>query len=307
MSLNKQEILLSSGTNELEIVKFEVGCNIFGINVMKVREIIQPVEITKVPHSQRHVEGMITLRGEILPVIDLFSFFGVEHGEEEEKQEKYIVTEFNKRKIVFHTGSVSQIHRVSWEEIEKPTALNQGMERHLTGIIKLDGTMIFLPDYEKIIFDLESETGVNPYEVKDETFDQRRTSKKLVIVEDSPLLLRLLVEKLNEAGYNNILSFENGKDAYDHLMNMIEDGTPLDQQIDLMITDIEMPQMDGHRLTKLIKDNPLSNRVPVLIFSSLITDDLRHKGEKVGADEQISKPELNELIEKLDKYIMKKD
>ncbi|MEK5502355.1 chemotaxis protein [Bacillus sp. FSL M8-0168] len=302
MSLNKQEILLSSGTNELEIVKFEVGHNIFGINVMKVREIIQPVEITKVPHSHSHVEGMITLRGEILPVIDLFSFFNVEHGEEE-KQEKYIVTEFNKRKIVFHTGAVSQIHRVSWEEIEKPKALNQGLERHMTGIIKLDGTMIFLPDYEKIIFDLESESGIDPYHVKDEKFDQRRTDKKLIIVEDSPLLLRLLVEKLNEAGYNNIVSFENGKDAYDHAMELIEDGTPLQEKVDLMITDIEMPQMDGHRLTKLLKDNPLSAGMPILIFSSLITDDLRHKGEQVGADEQISKPELNELIEKLDKYI----
>ncbi|MBU8788286.1 MULTISPECIES: chemotaxis protein [Bacillus] len=302
MSLNKQEILLNSGTNELEIVKFEVGHNIFGINVMKVREIIQPVEITKVPHSHRHVEGMITLRGEILPVIDLFSFFNVEHGEEE-KQEKYIVTEFNKRKIVFHTGAVSQIHRVSWEEIEKPTALNQGLERHMTGIIKLDGTMIFLPDYEKIIFDLESESGLDPYHVKDEKFDQRRTDKKLIIVEDSPLLLRLLVEKLNEAGYNNIVSFENGKDAYEHALELIEDGTPLQEKVDLMITDIEMPQMDGHRLTKLLKDNPLSAGMPILIFSSLITDDLRHKGEQVGADEQISKPELNELIEKLDKYI----
>ncbi|MEC1535755.1 chemotaxis protein CheW [Bacillus sonorensis] len=302
MSLNNQEILLSSGTNELEIVKFEVGHNVFGINVMKVREIIQPVGITKVPHSHRHMEGMITLRGEILPVIDLFSFFTVEHGEEE-KQEKFIVTEFNKRKIVFHTGSVSQIHRVSWGEIEKPTALNQGMERHLTGIIKLEGTMIFLPDYEKIIYDLESESGINPYQMRDEKFDKRRTDKKLIIVEDSPLLLRLLVEKLNEAGYNNIMSFENGKDAYDHVMTLIEDGAELQEKVDLMITDIEMPQMDGHRLTKLLKDNPLSAGMPILIFSSLITDDLRHKGEQVGADEQISKPELNELIEKLDKYI----
>lgn len=147
MALNKQEILLDSGTNELEIVKFEIGSNQFGINVMKVREIIQPVEVTVVPHSHQDVEGMISLRGEILPVINLFSFFNVESDQSE--QEKYIVTEFNQRKFVFHTGTVSQIHRVSWEEIEKPTALNQGMDRHLTGIIKLDEKMIFLPDYEK--------------------------------------------------------------------------------------------------------------------------------------------------------------
>lgn len=99
MSLQQYEILLDSGTNELEIVKFGVGDNAFGINVMKVREIIQPVEVTSVPHSHQHVEGMIKLRGEILPVISLFSFFGVEP--DGSKDEKYIVTEFNKRKIVF--------------------------------------------------------------------------------------------------------------------------------------------------------------------------------------------------------------
>lgn len=303
MSSNQQEILLSSGTNELEIVKFEVGLNIFGINVMKVREIIQPVDITKVPHSHKHMEGMITLRGEILPVIDLFSFFGVEHGEDEH-QEKYIVTEFNKRKIVFHTGSVSQIHRVSWEEIEKPTALNQGMDRHLTGIIKLDGTMIFLPDYEKsfLILSLSQVRTLIKWKMKNLIRDGLTKSWWLSKTLRSSCGFG---GKLNEAGYNNIVSFENGKEAYEHVLQLMEDGTALHEKVDLMITDIEMPQMDGHRLTKLLKDNPLSSELPILIFSSLITDDLRHKGEQVGADEQISKPELNELIEKLDKYIFK--
>ncbi|OXM88445.1 chemotaxis protein CheV, partial [Klebsiella pneumoniae] len=129
--------------------------------------------------SHQHVEGMIKLRGEILPVISLFSFFGVEP--EGSKDEKYIVTEFNKRKIVFHVGSVSQIHRVSWEAIEKPTSLNQGMERHLTGIIKLEETMIFLPDYEKIIYDIESDSGVDTYNMHTEGFDERRTDKKPII------------------------------------------------------------------------------------------------------------------------------
>lgn len=297
MSLQQYEILLDSGTNELEIVKFGVGENAFGINVMKVREIIQPVEVTSVPHSHQHVEGMIKLRGEILPVISLFSFFGVEP--EGSKDEKYIVTEFNKRKIVFHVGSVSQIHRVSWEAIEKPTSLNQGMERHLTGIIKLEDLMIFLPDYEKIIYDIESDSGVDTYNMHTEGFDERRTDKKLIIVEDSPLLMRLLQDELKEAGYNNIASFENGKEAYEYIMNLAENETDLSKQIDMIITDIEMPKMDGHRLTKLLKENPKSSDVPVMIFSSLITDDLRHRGEVVGADEQISKPEISDLIKKV--------
>lgn len=294
MSLQQYDILLDSGTNELEIVKFEVGVNTFGINVMKVREIIQPVEVTSVPQSHKDVEGMIKLRGEILPVISLYSFFGVDA--EGAKDDKYIVTEFNKRKIVFHVGSVSQIHRVSWEAIEKPTSLNQGMERHLTGIIKLEDTMIFLPDYEKIIYDIESASGVETYHVHQEGFDERRAGKKLIIVEDSPLLMRLLTDELTEAGYSEIVTFENGKEAYDYVVELTDNGENLSDHIDMIISDIEMPKMDGHRLTKLLKDNPQSSDVPIMIFSSLITDDLRHRGEVVGADEQISKPEIIELI-----------
>ncbi|MEW4058200.1 chemotaxis protein CheV [Bacillus siamensis] len=302
MSLQQYDILLDSGTNELEIVKFEVGVNTFGINVMKVREIIQPVDITSVPQSHKDVEGMIKLRGEILPVISLYTFFDVDA--EGAKDDKYIVTEFNKRKIVFHVGSVSQIHRVSWEAIEKPTSLNQGMERHLTGIIKLEDTMIFLPDYEKIIYDIESASGVETYHVHQEGFDERRAGKKLIIVEDSPLLMRLLTDELTEAGYSEIVTFENGKEAYDYVTELTDKGANLSDHIDMIISDIEMPKMDGHRLTKLLKDNPQSSDVPIMIFSSLITDDLRHRGEVVGADEQISKPEISELIKKVDTYVI---
>ncbi len=293
---------MDSGTNELEIVKFEVGVNTFGINVMKVREIIQSVDVTSVPQSHKDVEGMIKLRGEILPVISLYTFFGVDA--EGAKDDKYIVTEFNKRKIVFHVGSVSQIHRVSWEAIEKPTSLNQGMERHLTGIIKLEDTMIFLPDYEKIIYDIESASGVETYHVHQEGFDERRAGKKLIIVEDSPLLMRLLTDELTEAGYSEIVTFENGKEAYDYVVELTDNGANLSDHIDMIISDIEMPKMDGHRLTKLLKDNPQSSDVPIMIFSSLITDDLRHRGEVVGADEQISKPEISELIKKVDTYVI---
>ncbi|MFT7820054.1 chemotaxis protein CheV [Bacillus siamensis] len=302
MSLQQYDILLDSGTNELEIVKFEVGVNTFGINVMKVREIIQPVDVTSVPQSHKDVEGMIKLRGEILPVISLYTFFNVDA--EGAKDDKYIVTEFNKRKIVFHVGSVSQIHRVSWEAIEKPTSLNQGMERHLTGIIKLEDTMIFLPDYEKIIYDIESASGVETYHVHQEGFDERRAGKKLIIVEDSPLLMRLLTDELTEAGYSEIVMFENGKEAYEYVMELTDKGANLSDHIDMIISDIEMPKMDGHRLTKLLKDNPQSSDVPIMIFSSLITDDLRHRGEVVGADEQISKPEISELIKKVDTYVI---
>ena len=121
---------------------------------------------------------------------------------------------------------------------------------------------------------------------------------KLIIVEDSPLLMRLLTDELTEARYSEIVTFENGKEAYDYVVELTDNGENLSDHIDMIISDIEMPKMDGHRLTKLLKDNPQSSDVPIMIFSSLITDDLRHRGEVVGADEQISKPEISELIKK---------
>jgi two-component system chemotaxis response regulator CheV len=164
--------------------------------------------------------------------------------------------------------------------------------------------MIFLPDYEKIIYDIESASGVDTYHMFDGEKDERRTGKKLYVVEDSPLLMRLLTNELTEAGYKNIVTFEDGKQAYDHVMDLVSKGISVTEEIDMIITDIEMPKMDGHRLTKLLKDNPLTQSIPILIFSSLITDDLRHKGETIGADDQISKPEIHQLIEKVDHFII---
>lgn len=114
----------------------------------------------------------------------------------------------------------------------------------------------------------------------------------------------MLLDTLNEAGYTNLEFFENGKLAFDYLSKLVEDDEAIENQVQLMITDIEMPQMDGHHLTKKVKDHPHLGKLPVIIFSSLITNDLRHKGEQVGALEQISKPEIAELILKIDKHIL---
>ncbi|MGG0656830.1 chemotaxis protein [Rummeliibacillus pycnus] len=295
-------ILLESGTNELEIVEFEVGSNKFGINVIKVKEIIQPIPVTFIPHAHPHVEGIIQLRGEVLPVVDMKKVLGLMNTPYSEQQ-KYIVAEFNRQRVVFHVDNVTQIHRISWDQIEKPSDMYQGGNSQVIGVIKRNNIMLLLLDFEKIMVDINPDSGINVASVK-KLGNRQRSEKKIVIAEDSPLLRKLLHDTMLEAGYANVEFFENGRDALDYLLNIAEKTDDISKYVQLMVTDIEMPQMDGHHLTKQVKSNPVLKKLPIIIFSSLITDDLRHKGEEVGAEDQISKPEIADLILKVDEYVL---
>ncbi|WP_075981101.1 chemotaxis protein [Bacillus massilinigeriensis] len=299
---NKKGILLESGTNELEIVEFGIGTNKFGINVIKVKEIINPVTITQVPHAHKNVEGIIELRGEVLPIVNVATALGFPPSDHPE-QDKFIVAEFNKQKIVFHVHSVTQIHRISWDQIEKPSEMYQGPESQIIGVIKLNGEMILLLDFEKIVVEINPESGINIQQVQ-KLGTRERSNKRLVVAEDSPLLRKLLHDTLAEAGYHNVEFFENGRDALNYLENISETGKDVTSQVQLIITDIEMPQMDGHHLTKRVKDNPNLAPIPVIIFSSLITDDLKHKGQMVGAEAQVSKPDIAELVLLIDQHVL---
>ncbi|HEY9570269.1 MAG TPA: chemotaxis protein [Metalysinibacillus sp.] len=297
-------ILLESGTNELEIVEFDVANNKFGINVIKVKEIIQPIPVIFVPHAHEHVEGIIQLRGEVLPVVDMLKVLGI-NNVERSPQQKYIVAEFNKQRVVFHVDNVTQIHRISWDQIEKPSDMYQGGASQVIGVIKQNDQMILLLDFERIMLEINPESGINVESVK-KLGKRDRSDKKIVVAEDSPLLRKLLHDTLSEAGYANVDFFENGRDAYNYLETLVKADPSKDitQHVQMIITDIEMPQMDGHHLTRKIKEHPDLAVLPVIIFSSLITDDLRHKGERVGAEDQISKPEIAELILRIDQLIL---
>ena len=295
-------ILLESGTNELEIVEFQVGPNRFGINVIKVKEIIQPIPVTFIPLAHPHVEGIIQLRGEVLPVINMGKVLGLPMQSTIEQQ-KYVVAEFNKQKAVFHVDNVTQIHRISWDHIEKPADLYQGGASHVIGVIKRGEDMLLLLDFERIIVDINPESGINVDSIK-KLGPRERSNKKIVIAEDSPLLRKLLHDTMQEAGYVNLEFFENGKDALAYLEQLEKVSPDVSEHVQMVVTDIEMPQMDGHALTKSIKTNSNLSKLPVVIFSSLITDDLRHKGDLVGAEDQVSKPEIAELVLKIDQYIL---
>ncbi|WP_216827821.1 chemotaxis protein [Alkalihalobacterium elongatum] len=301
--MKNDRILLETGTNELEIVMFNIGAGIFGINVLKVREIINPLPITATPNAHPYVEGVIRLRQEVIPVVDLSKVLNFPPSEHPE-QDKFIISELNQIKVAFHVHSVSRIHRISWQQIEKPSQLSQGEQAQTIGIVKMDEGMALLLDFEKIVVDISPESGVNVESLK-VLGPRQRSTKKIVVAEDSKILRKLLSDTLSEAGYDNVLFFENGRVAWEYLEGLAIDlnQNPL-EEVNLLITDLEMPQMDGHHLTLKVKEHPRLVDLPVVIFSSLITEDLFHKGEKVGASAQVSKPEIVKLVQLIDQLIL---
>lgn len=300
--MNDSSILLETGTNELEIVEFGIGQNKFAINVMKVKEILNPAPVVATPNAHPFVEGIMELRGEVLPVINVAAALGLKESTNPQ-QDKLIVAEFNQMKTVFHVHTVSQIHRISWAQIEKPSEMYQGQESQIIGVIKLGGEMVLFLDFEKILLEINPDSGIKVSDVK-KLGPRERSLKKIVIAEDSAMLRKMLHDTLSEAGFQYLEFFENGQDAFTYLEHLAENADVFSQAVQLVITDIEMPQMDGHHLTKRIKEHPVLEKLPVIIFSSLITNELRHKGSVVGADAQISKPEINELVLKIDELIL---
>ena len=293
-------ILLENGTNELEILEFKVSGNHYGINVAKISEIISYQPVTPVPNSHPSIEGIFMPRDTMITAISLKNCLG--RGESEPGG-LFIVTNFNKLDVAFHVDQVLGIHRVSWAEIIKPgatvnTTADDGLS---TGIVKFDDRLVIILDFEKIVTDISPETGLKLTDI-DELGVRHKSNVPVLIAEDSPLLNKLIVDSLKKAGFTNITSTENGEEAYKTLDKAVKEGN-LDKVAEVIITDIEMPIMDGHRLTKLVKTSPETKDIPLIIFSSLINDEMRRKGEELGADAQLTKPEIGNLVRVIDSLI----
>ena len=301
MTNNTKGILLESGTNEFEIVEFSVGPVTYGINVAKVREVINPVAVTKMPNTHPHVEGVFTLRGKVMPLVNLAKSLGCDQTS---ATHKIIVSELNNYFVGFLVDEVYRIHRISWTEMEPPPNIsNSDM---VVGIVKMTDKMVVLLDFERIVADINPEINRKLTTVPkvSENITQGRKYKSILIAEDSKMLRDLLLNTLRSANYENVTLAENGAKAWETLEALAKGTGAVEDTFQLIITDIEMPQMDGHHLLKRIKENDRLKVVPVIIFSSLINDEMRRKGDLLGASAQVTKPEIGQLIELIDKFIL---
>ena len=313
--MSKTNILLESGTNELEIVEFfleeptasgGVYTGYYGVNVAKVLEIIRLPKVTEMPQTPHPcVLGTFNLRDKVVPLVDLGAWLG--KGRSDVASDKVVVTEFNRVVSAFRVSGVTRIHRLSWEQIEPPNIQVQRYSANsVTGVVQLESRVVFILDMEKIVAELNPSLALK--ELDEEVFVERRQDLpdkdmtfKVLIADDSTTIRRMIGASLEKAGFE-VTRTINGRIAWDLLQDWKEaaarENRPITDYVHILVSDIEMPAMDGHSLTRKVKEDPILKRLPVILFSSLITDSLRHKGEAVGADDQISKPEMLLLAER---------
>ena len=297
----KDGILLESGTNEIEIMKFTIQGEFYGINVAKVKEIMMAGRVKAMPHAHPAVEGIFKPRDVLITVIDL-GYYLTNECLEHKSRDLFIVTSFNKMTVAFRVQSIEGISRISWKDIQKPDkTLTHGDEGVATGIAQCANELVTILDFEKIVAEIAPETTIQLSEVE-RMGDRPICDCPLVIAEDSILLQKMIDDALQRAGFTEVKNFNNGQEAWDYLKSVRNDSD-LYEKVNLIITDIEMPEMDGHRLTKLVKDDPKLKLLPVVIFSSLIDEQMRIKGEQLGADEQLTKPEIGNLVHVIDKLL----
>lgn len=297
---NQSDILLESGTNELEVLVFKLAGQSYGVNVAKVREVILPVKATASPDQPETVMGMFNLRGKVLPLVDLHDFFNLGPTEENiAKTQRIIVTEFNGQMGAFLVDAVDHIHRLSWKDMREVPSLHEN-ESHVavTGVTEINDKLILMLDFESIVDHIAMNDQLHIKHVEN-TLGVDRETKRVFLAEDSILIGKLMVDLLHNSGYIQAKLFRNGGLAWQALCDLKRQGEPLPE---LLISDIEMPQMDGFALTRNIKEDAALAGIPVILFSSLITPDTMHKGHQVGALKQMNKPQLKGLVELVDQY-----
>ena len=257
------------------------------------------------PHAHPAVEGVFKPRDTVLTVVNLPKYLDGSNAQKGEK-DIFIVTNFNKMYIAFRVHTVVGISRISWKDIQKPdSTVSGGDDGVTTGIAQCRGELVTILDFEKIVAEIAPQTSIQMSEIERMGYRECR-EMPIMVAEDSILLSKMIEEALNKSGYINVTMFPNGQELWDHLQKLDGDRH-IEQKVALIITDIEMPQMDGHRLTKLIKTNQTFKNIPVIIFSSLISEEMRIKGKQLGADEQLSKPEIGHLVTIMDHLLTNKN
>jgi two-component system chemotaxis response regulator CheV len=298
------KILLESGTNELEILEFVMemdnkNIQSFGINVAKVRNVIKVPSYDEVPKSHPCIRGIFQLRDMVIPLIDL-PLYLIGRKSVENENTKVIITEFNKQNLGFLIDDVVTIHRISWKKVLPPTKIIAGIETAcVTSMVPMKDKTLLMIDFEKIVSDIDPKLELASDDVNEDVSINATKDYKLLIIDDSQTFRNMVSELMEKAGFKVTMK-NNGQEAFELLTETKElakkENKDITEYFDLIVSDIEMPQMDGHALCKAIKNDKELKKLPVILFSSIIYEELRRKGEAVGADAQISKPDAQDLV-----------
>lgn len=296
--MSNSDILLEAGTNELEMLLFELPGATYGVNVAKVREVILPRPPTPVPESNPVVEGVLNLRGKIVPIISLRKYFDLGQCEKPEEQ-RIIIMEFSNVSVGFFVDAVDKIYRISWSDLSPvpEEAIMRGAA--FTAIAQIENRIVLVIDFERIMVEV-SDKGFNE-DPGEGVAGLDRGDYRVLVVDDSHTIRKMILTHMEKAGYK-VTPASDGQAAWELLEQSVQPG---ERQFDLVVSDIEMPRMDGLYLTRKIRESKDLAKMPVVLFSSLITPDNLKKGKAVGADMQISKPSIHRLPQIADELLSK--
>lgn len=314
-----REILLESGTNEMEILEFYLGEQSFGINVQKLREIIQyePEKITILPESLPSVMGTYLVRGQSINLVHLKKHLNPgKPASQEAERPVVLICQFNRKVTGFLVDDVNQIHRISWQDVRPMAPFIDKFRPRFTGSIQVGNRETLIVDLEHILTEIDPEMrealSSSPAEeqtdsLKIENLRDARHRIKLMLAEDSAIIRNGIERVLKGAGYSQLKTFVDGEECYRAIQQIHQQAASEEeflQQLSILVTDIEMPKMDGLTLCRKIREEMGLKKLRVIMFSSLITEQMAAKCEQVGADGSISKPQIPELVALVDKLCL---
>ncbi len=274
----------------------------FGISVAKILSIIEIPQLTRLPNMHSSVYGVFRLRESIIPALDLSkNLYGIKNQGDKQKM---IITDFNKIKLGLIVNEVKSIHHVRWSDIDTPDSLSdlEGEQSSFVGVLKFEDRNLLMLDLEKIIVDIDPTKAIANISNKEKIVNWNPIA---VTADDSSTIRKMIAERLNKAGFT-IKSFNDGEKAWNYLQELAaqtEQGMKLADLVNIVITDIEMPLLNGYALTERIKKDSRLSQIPVIIFSSIISPENMQKGIAAGADAQLTKPQIGELLETISALI----
>ena len=295
MDKSDDKILLKSGTNEMELLVFQIHNTKFGINVAKVREIVERQETTKMPNIPPAIEGTIILRGNVLALVNLGRQIEMEGDITKKGGGVIIIIEFNETRYGMLVDSVDRIYRLNWDKIKPPSNLLNNLNVPLTGTVLIDDETVLIVDIETVFGEIFGQMDEKDQKPESKYENINLAEVKILFVDDSASIRKALDKHLRENGFKNITICTDGQNAWETIQKSLE--TDGEKPFDIIITDIEMPRMDGLHLTSKIKTNPNLKNTPVILFSSIVSEDNKNKGKQVGADYQVTKFQGGELID----------
>jgi len=294
-----------AGSNRMEILLFSLGTQeTFGINVFKVREVSKTPKITKTPNMPAGVEGLISLRGNVIPVLSLARAMSLNDAPSGLGR-SMMVTEYSKRILGFLVHAVDRIIRVDWDKVRAPeSVVSGGTQRFITAITELpSGKLVSILDVEQILENTFGETMVGELQRLDDSSEYN-----VFFADDSAVARKKIAEVLDKMGIKHKHAL-NGQEAWTRLLGMAthaqQTGKDLREEVQLILVDAEMPEMDGYVLTKNIKNDSRFSGIPVVMHSSLSSEANRAMGSRVGVDAYVAKFDADMLAETLRPYLMK--